>query len=119
MSEAQPRSRVLSVGAIPQLLSLRHEILESSGYEVFTTTIPLEAARRIRAGDCGILLICYSTPDEWREVLIRDFRNHCPSGRIVGITNRQVTQVPDDVDALAYGLEGPDILIDAIRGKAA
>jgi hypothetical protein len=119
MSETQPRGRVLSVGSIPQLLSLRHEILEANGYQVFTTTIPLEAAKRIRAGDCGVLVICYSTPDYWREVLIRDFRGHCPRGGIVEITNHPVTQAPNDVDALVYGLDGPEILIDAIRGKAA
>lgn len=119
MSEAQPRSRVISVGGIPELLSLRHAILESNGYEVFTTANPVEAADRFRAGDCSLLLICYSVADEWRESLIRDFREHCPGGRIIGITNHQVTRAPDDVDVLVYGMEGPEILIDAIQGKAA
>jgi hypothetical protein len=49
----------------------------------------------------------------------QDFRKHCPDGRIVAITNRPVTQLPKDVDELVYGIEGPENLIHAIRGKAA
>jgi hypothetical protein len=117
MNEAQPRNRILSVGSLPLLLSLRHAVLESTGYEVFSTDIPQKAAERIRAGDCGVLVICYSTGDSWRRSLIRDYRKHCPNGRIVEITNHQVGDDTDDVDALVYGLEGPEILIDAIRGN--
>jgi hypothetical protein len=116
MNDAQPRNRVLSVGFLPSLLSLRHAVLESTGYEVFTTDIPREAAERIRAGDCGVLVICYSTGDSWRRSLILDYREHCPDGRIVAITNHQVGEEAGDVDALVFGLEGPEVLIDVIRG---
>jgi hypothetical protein len=120
MAEAElHRRRVLSVGSIPELLSLRQAVLKSAGFEVFSTGKPLEAATRIRAGDCAVLLLCYSVSDEWRQVLVRDFREHCPDGRVVAITNRPVTQLPKDVDELVYGIEGPEALMHAIRGKAA
>lgn len=53
------------------------------------------------------------------ESRIRDFRKHCPEGRIVAVTNRAVNQLPADVDELVYGIEGPEILIGAIEGKKA
>jgi DNA-binding NarL/FixJ family response regulator len=113
------RGRVLSVGAIAELVSLRHAILEENGYDVFSTMEPREAATRIREGDCGVLLICYSVPKDWRQALVRDFREHCPDGKIVGITDRPVIRLPKDVDGLVYGIDGPEALMDAIRGKAA
>ena len=112
-------ARILSVGALPELVSLRHEILTSVGHEVFSTTEPAQAAARIQAGQCAVLLLCYSVADEWREALIRDFRTNCPGGRIVAITNRPITQLPRDVDELVYGIEGPEILMKAIEGKKA
>lgn len=111
--------RVISVGTIPELLSLRHVILRSAGFEVFSTVEPVEAATRIRTGDCAVLLLCYSVSDECRESLIHEFRDHCPEGRVVAITSRPITQVPKNVDELVYGIEGPEALMNAIRGKAA
>jgi hypothetical protein len=43
MVETQDKRTVISVGSIPELVSLREEILESLGYEVCSTTIPQEA----------------------------------------------------------------------------
>jgi hypothetical protein len=63
-------TRVLSVGTIPELVSLRAQVLKWAGYDVVSTLKPLEAATRIRLGDGGILLLCYSVSEEWREALI-------------------------------------------------
>ena len=113
------QSTVISVGKLPELLSLRAAVLQSAGYAVFTTTDPQEAAARIGKTDCGVLLVCYSLQDEWRERLVQRFRELCPEGRIIAITNRPVAESPKDADELVYGVEGPEILIDAVRGKAA
>ncbi len=115
----QYRRGVISVGTIPELLSLRQAVLESAGFEVFSTIKPLEAATRIRAADWAILLLCYSVSEEWRHALVKDFRAHCPDGGIVAVTNRPITQLAKDVDELVYGIEGPENLIDAVRRKAA
>lgn len=56
--------------------------------------------------------------NEWRQRLIKHFRENCPHGRIVGITNRPVCQIPTDVDELVYGIEGPEALMDAIQRAA-
>jgi DNA-binding response OmpR family regulator len=116
-SQNRPRT-IISVGELPELLSLRAAVLKSAGYVVFTTTDPQEAASRIGKADCGVLLLCYSISDEWRKQLVGRFRELCPEGRVVAITNRPVAETPKEVDELVYGVEGPEILIDAVRGKA-
>lgn len=113
-----PRN-VISVGSLPELLFLRERVLRSVGYAVFTTTDPQEAASRIGNVDCGVLLLCYSISAEWRNQLVQRFRELCPEGRVVAITNHPVAGTPKEEDAVVYGVEGPEILIDAIRGKAA
>jgi hypothetical protein len=47
------------------------------------------------------------------------FPRALPRGRVVAITNRPVNQLPSDVDELVYGIEGPEILMEAIEGKKA
>jgi DNA-binding NtrC family response regulator len=121
MSSHPQRSKrtVISVGGLPELLWLRHSVLQSAGYEVLTFTDAKAAAARIANGGCGVLLLCYSVFQQSRDHLIQEFREHCPEGRIVAITNRPVAERPKEADELVYGVDGPEILIDAVRGKAA
>lgn len=119
MISDKQHTHILSVGDIPELLSLRAEVLKWAGYDVITTSNLLEAASQIQEGRCGVLLLCYSVSEESRKELIRDFRRQCPNGRIVVITNERVPQLPKDVDELVFGIEGPEALLDAIEPKAA
>jgi hypothetical protein len=113
------KGTVVSVGANPELLSLRAQVLQSAGYQVFSTTVPQKADFRMGTGDCGVLLLCYSVSVDWRKRLIENFRARCPKGRIVAITNLPLTETPKDVDELVYGIEGPEVLIDALERKVA
>ena len=115
MPEDQNRY-VISVGTLPELLSLREAVLKSVGYEVFTTVRSQEAVSRMREGPCAVLLLCYSVPAEWRNQLIQEFRKRCPEGRIVAITDRVIAEVPKQVNELIFGLEGAEALINAVRG---
>jgi len=108
---------VISIGTLPELLSLREAVLRSVGYEVFTSVRVENALSRIREGYCGVLLLCYSVPEEWRKQLIHEFRENCPEGRIVAITDRMIAEIPKQVDELIFGLEGAEALINAIRGS--
>ena len=108
---------VVSIGTLPELLSLREAVLQSVGYEVFTSLRLQDALSRIREGCCGVLLLCYSVPAEWRKQLIHEFRESCPGRRIVAITDRMIAEIPKQVDELIFGLEGAEALIDAIRGN--
>jgi hypothetical protein len=53
-----------------------------------------------------------------RYSLITKFREHCPKGRIVAITNQAIVEPPREVDNLVYGIDGPEALIDAIQAAA-
>jgi CheY-like chemotaxis protein len=111
-----PKPKVLSVGTLPELLSLRHAVLEGAGFHVFSTSKPEEALLRIENGNCGVLLLCYSLHDETLRTLATQFRKSCPHGRIVAVTNRPVVIPPIQADGLAPGVEGPEALIAAVRG---
>jgi|SRR5581483_2428904 len=105
---------VLSVGEHSELLSLREAVLRSAGFDVFTTHDKKVALNRIKEGHCGVLLMCYSLPDGWREQLVKTFRQHCPQGKVVAISNKAIEKVPL-ADEVIYGIEGPEALIDALR----
>lgn len=120
MADAKsPRRRVLSVGSVPELLASREAVLQSEGYEVITTMKLQEAVAHLRASNCAVLVVCHSFPEDARNALIHEYQKFCPRGRVAGISNMPVTHFPKDVDALVYGVEGPEVLMDAIAGKAA
>ena len=75
-----------------------------------------EALAEIYSGDCGVLLLCYSVDDESRKEITRTFREVCPEGRIVSITNQPLQQQPD-ADITVYGVDGAEALIEAVRGN--
>ncbi len=114
---ATPKLRVLSVGTLPELLSLRQAVLEGAGFEVFTTTNDKHALLRIENGGCAVLLLCYSVEDRVREQLIKKFREKCPTGCIVALANSAMSQPPAEADAFVYGVEGAEALIDAVSGN--
>ena len=110
---------VLSVGGNPELLGLREHVLRAAGFDVVSTSNESKAVAEMQKGNCAILLLCHSLPDRARRTVSREFRHYCPNGRILGITNVRWPQALDEVDSYVYGLEGPEVLIAAIRGAAA
>lgn len=75
------------------------------------------ALTSIRDGHCGVLLVCYSLLDTLRLQIITAFRESCPNGRVVVISNKAMDK-PDFADGLVHGVEGPEALIEAIRDTA-
>ena len=112
------RGVVLSVGSFQDLLWTRSQILQAAGYRVISTSNPEEADARIADAECGVLLICYSIREEWRNHLIHDFREHCPQGRVVAITNVPFSRPPIEADEFIYGVEGPEALLDVIARQS-
>jgi DNA-binding response OmpR family regulator len=107
---------VLSIGLDPELLKLRQAVLEYAGFRVHIAHNEAEAVREIQKGDCGVLLICYSLDVEVRRRVTEMFRTKCPNGRVVSISNSEPDK-PFFGDVIIYGLEGPEALIEAVRGK--
>jgi DNA-binding NarL/FixJ family response regulator len=79
------------VGTLPDLVSLREAVLKKAGYRVVNAFNEAEALAKIYSGDCGVLLLCYSVEDESRKQIAKTFREVCPEGRIVLITNSHWT----------------------------
>jgi DNA-binding response OmpR family regulator len=106
--------KIISTGTDAELLWLRNAVLQSAGFDVTTTANENDALTKIRQGDCGVLLLCYSLSEPSRRELVDTFRTYCPNGRIVAITNRKLDK-PEFADNMVFGVEGPEALIDAIR----
>ena len=70
----------------------------------------------IRHERCGVLLLCYSVPENWRKTLIRSFRESCPNGRIVGIIGGDLKRVSDCFDVVISSTDKADALLDAVVG---
>ncbi|HKR82669.1 MAG TPA: hypothetical protein VJS37_00770 [Terriglobales bacterium] len=111
------RSTVISVGANPELLWLRNFVLQSAGFDVITTTNDRDVLARIERGECGVLLLCYSTAKAIRQELAAALRRFCHGSEIVAITNERIEK-PDFADSFVYGVEGPEALIQALTNAA-
>jgi hypothetical protein len=118
LNMSQFNTNVVSVGQNRELLLLRDAVLRSAGFEVFTTDNENEALARISQADCGVLLVCYSTPLPMKRRLAVAYRKRCPEGKIIAVANKQVETL-EVADSLVYGIEGPEVLIEAISAKPA
>lgn len=110
-------TQVVSIGTDSNLLALRQAVLELGGFEVLTTSSMRLAQALIKHRRCGVLLLCYSVPDNWRETLIRSFRESCPEGRIVGIVARGLTSPSDGFDEVISSTDKAGALLEAISGE--
>jgi hypothetical protein len=109
-------TRVVSIGTNSNLLALRHAVLELGGFEVWSTSSMPLAQAFMKHERCGVLLLCYSVPENWRNTLIRSFRESCPNGRIVGIITGDVKRVSESFDVVISSTDKADALLDAIVG---
>lgn len=118
LPSSMPPLRVISVGTLSDLLNLRKAVLESAGFQVFTSSNAQQALLKIENGEADVLLLCYSVPEDARERLIQRFRQTSPQGRIVLLTNSPITSPPPEAGTVIFGLEGAEALIEAVRGRS-
>ena len=71
----------------------------------------------IRHERCGVLLLCYSVPENWRKTLIPSFREFCPNGCIVGIRGGDLKHVSESFDVVISSTDKADVLLKAILGR--
>ena len=114
---ADDAPKVLSVASGSELPWLRHAVLQNAGFDVFSTQLEREALVQIQRGDCAAVLLGHSLSFSVRKNLAQATRRSCPLARIVEITNQKVEK-PDFADIFVYGLDGPEALIEALRGLA-
>ena len=112
---APPSGTVISVGANPELLGLREAVLRKAGFKVVSTDDAAHATREFRSGDYEVVVLCQSLAETVLKELTREFRESCPQGRVVIITNEQLQFAIDDETKVVYGIDGPETLVEAIR----
>ena len=117
MTRRSQGPRVVSIGTDSNLLALRQAVLELGGFEVLTTSSMPLAQALIKRRRCGVLLLCYSVPENWRKTLIQSFRESCPEGRIVGIVASGQNYPSDDFDEVISRTDKADALLEAISGE--
>src|SRR5437763_13135301 len=118
MPKDQSRS-VISVGTLVELVSLREAVLKSVGYEVFSTMRAQDAVSRIREGYCGVLLLCYSVPEEWRKHLLQKFAEKGLEVRSLALQAGGFQEFRSQVKDLISGLDGAEAPINEYGGGKA
>lgn len=116
MAERAQDTRIVSIGTNSNLLALRHAVLELAGFEVSSTSSMPLAQALMRHERCGVLLLCYSVPENWRKTLIRSFRESCPDGRVVGIVGGDLKRVSESFDVVISSTDKADALLEAVNG---
>jgi hypothetical protein len=111
----QKSDLIISLGTNAELLWLREAVLRNAGFDVLTIPDEKKALADIESFDCGVLLLCYSIDDRIRQQLTKKYREVCPEGRIVAITNAPFVHPPVEADKFLYGVDGAEALIDAVR----
>lgn len=113
----EPRYRVISLPKSLDLLWSRETVLRTAGFQVFSTTSKSQALARLRAGDLGVLLLCYTLSEDVRKNIVSEFRKHCPKGGIVAIADVNSAQPPVGVDAWVRSSQAGVMLVDAVLGN--
>jgi hypothetical protein len=73
----------------------------------------MQAILHMQEGACGILILCHTLRESTSQGLMQKYRKYCPGNSNVP------WQSAKDLDAMVYGVEGPEALIAAIRGDEA
>jgi DNA-binding NtrC family response regulator len=115
-SPLKQKHNIISVGAHAEINWLRDAVLQSAGFTVLNTSDENTAFAKIKEGHCDVLLLYYRLREGLAERLATAFRESCPNGTIVVVSNR-ATEKPNFADTLLYKVEGPEALIDAIRNQ--
>jgi hypothetical protein len=111
-------NRVISFSARFELLWSRGAVLRSAGFEVFSTISSGKALAKIRSGQYG----CFWSATHFLSGCGRQrqgkFRESCPHGKLIRITDARSPQPSVGADRVVYGADGAEALIAAVEAKA-
>jgi len=66
---------------------------------------------------CGVLVLCYSVTENWRNTLVRSFRESCHDGRIVAIVGGNLKRISGGFDAVISATDKAEALLEAVSGE--
>ena len=92
------RNTVVSISPSREALVLRQTTLQNAGMNVVSVLTPMQARFEIQMGRCGNLLICHRLSAQAADDIARLYRQYCPKGRIVLITNGPREKIPAEAD---------------------
>ena len=108
------KNTVLSLSPSKEALILRETTLRSAGMSVISVLTPMQARYEIEMGRCGNLLICYRLSEQTSDDISRLFRQYCPKGRIVFITDGSGEKGPAEADIRIRESSGPEKMIQSM-----
>jgi DNA-binding response OmpR family regulator len=107
------RSKILTYGNDPVLLTTRRLVLEKAGYRVFTTLEFSDAMLVLLNQQIDVLLLCHSLHDDERRGILETAHAITQDVKCV-ILHYDGLAVPMENAEVVEGLEGPNTLLRAI-----
>ena len=111
------KNTVLSVSQNGEALREREAVLRNGGMEVISVLSSVEAHFEISMGRCGVLLICYRLSEAEAQDLTGIFKNYCPQGLVVFVTepSRADSRAPAGCDFVVPESAGPEQILQALN----
>ena len=104
--------RILSISYDPNLLTIRHHILEQRGYAVESAEGFVKALQKCTAGNFDLLIMGHSIPHEDKQALLEATKQSCQAP-VIAMLRANEPELPDaiaSVDPL-----DPRALIDEVE----
>jgi len=110
------RNTVLLVSPSKEQLNVWRTTLRDAGMNVISVLSPIQARFEIEMGRSGNLLMCHRLSSEQADDLAKLYRQYCPEGRIVFVTegSSHASAAPE-ADAYVPEASGPQELVQALR----
>lgn len=105
---------VLSFSSDNDLLHERELALRTCGFDVVSVRTASEARFEIEMGRCGTLLICFRTRSDTVRDVINLFRQNCPAGCVIFVTDQSNEGTPRDADYVIAESGGPEAIVRAL-----
>jgi hypothetical protein len=105
---------ILSLNPDGPSLHRQESALRESGFEIISVSTPLTARFEIEMGRCGVFLASYITPLAIYRNLADLFRNYCPQGLVIYMT-QQSDDHSSGADVLLSDQDQPEGIAEGIR----
>jgi CheY-like chemotaxis protein len=109
--------KLLSVGPIPELLTLRNAVLRQAGFLVETSSDLNEAVRLFLDEDFDAAILCHSIPERDKARLIRLLKENKPLTPVAALSDGSEASdgvASQNLDLVINNLDGPETLLKQV-----
>jgi DNA-binding NtrC family response regulator len=107
--------RVLSLSSNPELQTLRNFVLMSEGFRVLSPSSKRQALETIEREFFDCMVLCHSLSQDSCNELAQAFKRRNPESCVIHIVPTSWTEKCANADVSIAGLDGPEVLIEAVR----